>query len=65
MMMTAWTELHEKEVNATGGMSLAATKKYLPRYAREAETLRLLGAAREEMRRWFGVHEGVPRHLGR
>ena len=39
-------------------------QKYRPRCAKDAEKLRLLGATREELRRWFGVHEVVPRHLG-
>jgi hypothetical protein len=32
-------------------------QKYQPRYAVDAEKLRLLGATREELRRSFGVHE--------
>ena len=32
-------------------------QKYRPRCAKDAEKLRLLGATREELRRWFGVHE--------
>ena len=32
-------------------------KKYRPRCAKDAEKLRLLGATREELRKWFGVHE--------
>ena len=30
---------------------------YQPRNAKDAEKLLLLGATREELRRWFGVHE--------
>ena len=37
--------------------SFASTYPYLPRYAQEAEKLRLQGATREELRRFFGVHE--------
>ena len=33
------------------------TQKYQPRNAVDAEKLRLLGATREELRKWFGVHE--------
>ena len=32
-------------------------QKYRPRCSSDAEKLRLLGATREEIRRWFGVHE--------
>jgi hypothetical protein len=32
---------------------------YHPRYAAQAEKLRLLGATLEELRRWFNVHEIV------
>ena len=38
-------------------------KKYRPRCAKDAEKLRLLGATREELRKWFGVHEAVGRSL--
>ena len=32
-------------------------KKYQPVLRGDAEKLRLLGATREELRKWFGVHE--------
>jgi hypothetical protein len=32
-------------------------RKYRPSNARQAEKLLLLGAKREELRKWFGVHE--------
>jgi hypothetical protein len=32
-------------------------QKYQPRYAVDAEKLRLFNATREEMSRWFGVQE--------
>jgi hypothetical protein len=32
-------------------------KKYRPRCAKDAEKLRFLGATREDLRKWFGVHE--------
>jgi hypothetical protein len=57
-MMTNWTELHDQgTITTEEDASFASTRKYLPRYAKEAETLLLLGATREELRRWFGVHE--------
>jgi hypothetical protein len=36
---------------------LLMKKHYRPRHAEDAEKLRLIGATREELRRWFGVHE--------
>ena len=54
----------QQERRACFGLVLTATtetdfdpKKYRPRCAKDAEKLRLLGATREELRKWFGVHE--------
>ena len=60
------TELHqERKTTMTEEHAASASteeaefdpKNYRPRCAKDAEKLRALGATREEIRRWFGVHE--------
>jgi hypothetical protein len=46
-----------RKATTTEDNSIASTQTYMPRYAHEAEKLLLLGATREELRKFFGVHE--------